>query len=95
MTLNLELSPALEARLSEEAARRGISTEEYARTLLEGALGWPAATPEGGRPFYETATPEEWEREFDAMIEELGDETTPVIPMELLRREHLYEDRGL
>jgi hypothetical protein len=29
------------------------------------------------------------------MIEVLGDETAPVIPLEMLRREYLYEDRGL
>jgi hypothetical protein len=95
MSLILELPPALAARLSEEAAHRGISTEAFARTLLEDALGWPGAAPEGGRPSRKKLTFEEWEREFDAMLEECRDLELPDLPDEAFRRENMYEDRGL
>jgi hypothetical protein len=93
MSLILDLPPAIEARLKAEAAHRGISTEDYARRLLEGALGWPAYTPEGDRPFYETATREEWLKRFHDMIDELALLDVPDLPDEALRRENMYEDR--
>lgn len=57
MTLVLELSPEQEAALREKAAREGRLEQEYALSLLGNALG---ITPAIARPFYETATPEEW-----------------------------------
>ncbi len=39
MTITLELSPELEARLRAEAARRGLSLEDCAIALIEEALG--------------------------------------------------------
>jgi hypothetical protein len=35
MTIQLTISPELEARLLEEARRRGISTEDYTRHVLD------------------------------------------------------------
>jgi len=43
-------------------------------------------------PFFESATVEEWQREFHAWIE-AHDRTIPVPSTESLRREALYEDR--
>ncbi len=57
MTLILDLSPEQEAALREKAAREGRAEQEYALSLLGNALG---AAPTKARPFYETATPEEW-----------------------------------
>ena len=57
MTLILDLSPEQEAALREKAAREGRPEQEYALSLLGDALG---AAPAPARPFYETATPEEW-----------------------------------
>ncbi|HZO86989.1 MAG TPA: hypothetical protein VFB38_01520 [Chthonomonadaceae bacterium] len=43
------------------------------------------------RPFYETATPEEWERAFLEWTE--GHNTlTPLLPSEAFERESIYED---
>lgn len=92
MTLNLDLSPAVESLLKERATGRGMTPEAYAKWLLEGALGLPA---NGEVPFYLTATPEEWEREFDSLIEEMADLDVPNLPDEAFRRENIYEDRGL
>ena len=57
MTLILELSLEQEVALREKAAREGKAEQEYALSLLGGALG---TAPTEARPFYETATPEEW-----------------------------------
>jgi hypothetical protein len=38
MTLVIEVTPELESRLQEEAAKRGLPVPECARILLEGAL---------------------------------------------------------
>jgi hypothetical protein len=46
-------------------------------------------------PFHETATQEEWERAFDAWVESHRDLMAPVIPLDALRRENLYDDRGM
>lgn len=45
MTLIINIAPELEGRLQEEAARKGIATEELARILLEQQLA-----PKDGQP---------------------------------------------
>ena len=57
MTLILDLSPEQEAALREKAAREGKAEQEYALSVLGSALG---VAPLEARPFYETATPQEW-----------------------------------
>ncbi len=93
MALTLELEPPLEQRLHELAARRGMSAEQYARMVLEVLMRAQIDPTEQDLPFYITATPEEWRREFHAWIESLKSIGAPPIPDEALRRESLYEDR--
>jgi hypothetical protein len=57
MTLILDLSPEQEIALRQKAAREGKGEREYALSLLGDALGVGSTE---ARPFYETATPEEW-----------------------------------
>lgn len=98
MTLTFELPRDIAARFRDEAARRGVDPVECARALLEERLAPREPVDEAKqppRPFYETATTEEWLREFHAFLEDLRDLDAPVIPLEALRRENLYEDRGL
>lgn len=38
MTLTIDIPPELEHRLQDEAARKGVPTEDYARMLLEEQL---------------------------------------------------------
>lgn len=95
MTLKLELPPELEIRLREEAERRGVDVGPYARGLLEKALALRLTPDREDRPFHETATSEEWLREFDDFLASFEDVEVPDFPDEALRREHLYEDRGL
>jgi hypothetical protein len=46
-------------------------------------------------PSGESRDVEEWVREFDEMLASFDDIDAPEIPLEELRRERLYEDRGL
>lgn len=84
MVIQIELSPEVEARLSAEAARRGVATEEYAGKLLEDAL-LPMTLGTGRL----TAD------ELRELTEELtrGSEKLPVLPPEATERESFYEDR--
>jgi hypothetical protein len=88
MTITIDVLPEVEARLREEAARRGQQTEEFVSSLLSEMF---RATTE---PFYQTATPQEWARAFREWAAS-HDTTAPPIPLESLRRENMYEDRGL
>jgi hypothetical protein len=45
LTLTIELSPELQRRLAEEAARRGLRAEEFAREVLEERLAAHPADP--------------------------------------------------
>jgi plasmid stability protein len=90
MVLTINIPPEVESRLREEAAKHGQDAAEYASALLSQAL-----TTGTSEPFHETATQEEWERAFDAWVESHRDLRAPVIPLDALRRENLYEDRGV
>jgi hypothetical protein len=46
---------------------------------------------EARRHFYHTASPEEWERAFDAIGK--GNERLPIPPSDAFERESFYEDR--
>ncbi|MEK6320458.1 MAG: hypothetical protein AABN33_02120 [Acidobacteriota bacterium] len=99
MTLTINLPPEEEAKLSNAAARQGLGASEYAHRLLMERLGLVDATPSdqaGGdrQPFYVRATAEEWKCEFEVWSQS-HDRTTPLLSDEALRRESLYEDRGL
>jgi hypothetical protein len=100
MTLIIELAPEEEAKLSSDAARQGLAASEYAHRLLIERLGLVQSTPshqaaeDGQLPFYVRATAEEWKCEFEAWSQSHG-RTTPLLSDEALRRESLYEDRGL
>ncbi len=86
MTYTIDLAPELEPRLQEEAARHGQDTKDFLRHVVEERL----AAPKEERPFYETATAEEWKRELRRMVIHSD---APPIPQEALRRENMYEER--
>lgn len=85
MTLVLELSPEQEAALREKASREGRAESEYALSLLGSASG---VAPIKARPFYETATPEEWVK---ALHEWTHSHTSTVVLLDD-SREGIYED---
>jgi hypothetical protein len=84
MTIQVEISPEAEARLSADAAVRSIALEKYASKLLEEAI-----------PTYATGTsilsPGDVE-ELSRRLSE-GSENLPVLPPEINNRESYYEDR--
>jgi hypothetical protein len=84
MTIQVELSPELEARLAAEAAVRGMALEAYAVKILEDNM--PLYAAEAG-----TLTDEI----IDEMTRELtrGSENLPVLPPEATDRGSFYEGR--
>ena len=92
MSLAIDLAPETERRLGDEAARHGLSPREYAQVLVEEAL----AVEESPQPsLWETTTPDEWIRAFDEWLDSFAQVKAPPIPAEALRRENMYDDRGL
>jgi len=88
MTLILELSPEQERILHIRATVHRKKADEYALELLNQTL---TAPPEGQetRPFYETATTEEWIAAFDAWVNS-HDPNGPYLLDD--SREVIYED---
>lgn len=97
MSYIIDLSPEEEARLQAAARRKGVAPIECVRQLLRECL---PAIPGGeetdaargsDRHFYETATPEEWEKAMDELA--AGGEDLPDLSSGAFDRENLYEDR--
>ncbi len=64
MTITLERKPETEARAVEQAEARGISVEDFIESFIEDNLNG-----EVGRSFAETASLEEWTREFQEWVD--------------------------
>lgn len=80
MTLHIELSPELERRVTEEAARRGQRPADFARAVLEEKLG---ASSRRERSQRIAALLEQWAAEDAARGEDAG--PAPTIPPLSLR----------
>jgi hypothetical protein len=91
VTLTIDIAPDVVNRLQELAMRRGLPVAEYAKAVLE-REAFHARAPEE-RPLHETLTPDEWADTFLQWAASHRTDTRPV-PLEALRRESLYEDRG-
>lgn len=86
MTLTIELAPERAEALGKEAARRGVSREEYVRALVEENLPLPPAG-EAGRFRLSDA-------QFESALDRFASdsESLPVLPPEADRREWIYGD---
>lgn len=84
MTIQVELSPETEARLSAAAKARGVAIERYAERLLHDAVTSTA-----------TGTGKLTVEEFHKMLQEIaeGAEKLPQLPTSAFSRESFYEDR--
>lgn len=84
MTIQIELTPEAEARLTAEAQDHGVPLEEYAGNLLQLALT-PPPNPSGRLTVEEART----------MLAELaeGSEKLPKLPTSAFSRESFYEGR--
>ncbi len=84
MTLTLDLSSDTEARLREEAARRGLQVEELALQLLESSF----------QPIRGAA--DLTDEEFDALLDEMSegmDPKQPPLSDEAISRAGFYDER--
>jgi len=77
VTLILELSPEVEARLQQEVRRQSLDAAEYARRLIENSL--LPTSPDN------VDDDEAWEADMRALSE--GSERLPVLPPEAFSRE--------
>lgn len=84
MTIQIELTPETEARLTAEAQDHGLAPTEYAGNLLQRALS-PHPNPSGRLTVEEV-------RLMLAQIAE-GSENLPKLPMSAFSRESFYEGR--
>lgn len=81
MSLVLQLSPDLEATLAAEARSRGLSLDEYVRTLIEHR---PVFQPE------RKLTAKEFQEALDVIGAHF--DKVPNLPPEALTREGIYRD---
>ncbi len=86
MTLILDLPPEQEMELQKQAAEQGLPSDRYALDLLLEQIQQKAKA----RPFYETATTEEWIAAFHEWVYS-HDPNGPVLLDD--SREVIYEDR--
>ncbi|BDI34111.1 hypothetical protein CCAX7_61620 [Capsulimonas corticalis] len=85
-------APAVERRLAQEAQRHGVEPADYAVQILTKHLGAEnGASDQSPLPFYATATPEEWNREFSGWLE--GHAQRNPLPADAFDRESFYEGR--
>jgi hypothetical protein len=101
IVINEQIAPDIARAIVAQATARSLSVNDYLRQIL-GLNGRPqelAPAPGNGaeaareeRPFHETATAEEWVREFTKWADS-HDPKTPALPLEAVSRESIYEDR--
>lgn len=86
MSVTLELKPEVEARVIEQAAEHGVPVEAFLESVIEDSL-----TGKEEKPFYETATAEEWE----VALDEFGDSPSFAKSASLMddSRESIYRER--
>lgn len=84
MTIQVEVSPEVEARLVAEALAQGIPPEKVAERLLQEALA-TRSIPQGN------LTVEELHAMLNAIAE--GSDKLPRVPTSAFTRESFYEDR--
>jgi hypothetical protein len=85
MTIQVELNPEAQARLSAVAQAQGIPPERVAQQLLHEALASHSAA-QG------TLSVEEFRRMLEALA--AGSEKLPQLATESFTRQSFYEDRG-
>lgn len=95
-TIEVDQSTAvLIQTLKERAHAQGVTIDALLRPLVEDeqpAENGAMAGRIDGRPFYETATPEEWSNAFLEWANSL-DYDAPGLTLEDVSRESIYEDR--
>ncbi len=88
MSITLELKPEIEARAAREAAARGVPVETFLTGFIEENLNGVEE-----KPFYETATTEEWVKEFREWVNSHDYITAPPLSDEAVSRDEIYRER--
>jgi hypothetical protein len=89
---NVQIAPEIIQAIIAQATARGLSVDEYLRQVHGVKNGTQSTDAQAlARPFYETATAEEWVREFTKWAESHGP-NTPGLTREDVSREKMYED---
>jgi hypothetical protein len=89
---NVQIAPEIIEAIIAQASARGLSVDEYLRQIHGVMGGTPSLDSQAlARPFYETATVEEWVQEFTKWAESHGP-NTPGLTREDVSRERMYED---
>jgi hypothetical protein len=83
---DIETSTFLLAKISK---RSPSEIKPHLDTMLEQLV-----QPESERPFYETATPQEWVAAFQAWVESHRGLNLPTLSDEAISRESIYGERG-
>jgi hypothetical protein len=91
MTLTMEVPAGILDTLRLNAERKGIPFEEYMLGVLEKEA--ELIGTQGGE-LWRNLTKEEWLKAFREWADS-HDTDTPILSDEALRRENMYEDRGL
>ena len=81
-----QIKPETAQMIAAEARARGLSVEDYLKSLL------PETNGEAEKPLYETATPEELAQAYVDWAES-HDRSTPPLSLEDIGRESIYEGR--
>lgn len=88
MALMVQIRSELEKRIEAEAAKRGVSVDEYVQMILERMLVSP-----GELPSWMKASKEEWLKAFNAWMDS-HDPALPPLSDAAVSRESFYGERG-
>jgi hypothetical protein len=83
MAISLELPPDVEARLEAQARARGVGLDVYLKSILKEQAGKERSGQALGL--------EQFESELDALAAHSA--KIPLLPLEALTREAIYQDR--
>lgn len=87
MIVTLELKPEIEGRVTDLAARQGISVKDYIQNLLESLTSLNEETA------YDSLTPDEWAKEFEEWLDSHYYITALPLSDEAISREGIYSER--
>ena len=86
MIITLELKPEVEARVIEQATNRGLPIKDFLKSIIEESLN-----DSDDKPFYQSATAEEWEAALDEFADSPAfNKTMPYVDDS---RESIYRER--
>lgn len=86
-TINEPIAPEIIQAIIAQATALGLSVNDFLRQ----SLGLTNGAHVSERPFYETATREEWKQEFNKWADS-HNPNTPALTLEAVSRESIYSD---